>query len=190
MAAQGLEPVPSAGTLMGIWGRARGSGTSKGCTGPGCCPNMVLHFMCPAELFRLHCGREEAEEWATPQIVSVLAALGDGHGGSGPCSPLGGFLPWPRYRPSTRPQTGGVFFFPWDVGKWVQPPAKVQGTCRGIHVPRDVNNPGLRALQSNTNLLSSLQGDISGPASGGAPGPPQHPGPPPLSAMLCWATLR
>lgn len=118
MAAQGQEPVPSAGTHMGIWGRARGDGISQGCMGPGCCPNMALHFVFPPELFRLHCGWEEAEEWAAPQIVSVLAALWDGHGGSGclptsvPCSPMGGSgwvesssLPWPRYLPSTRPQT-------------------------------------------------------------------------------------
>lgn len=86
----------------------------------------------------------------------------------------------------------GGFFLPLGCRKvgstFLQ--AKVQGTWRGIHIPRDLNNPRLRALQSNTNLLSSLPGDISGPASGGAPGLPQCPGPPPLSAMLCWATLR
>lgn len=190
---------------MGMSGRTRGDGPSQGCAGPGCCPNMVLHFVSPPEFCRLHCGREEAEEWAAPQIVSVLAASWDGREGSGcpptpvPCSPMGGpgwvessSLPWSRYLPSWRPVVvwWGVFFFPWDVGKWVQPPAEVRGTWRGIHIPRDLNNPGLHALQSNTNLLSSLPGDISGPASGGAPGLPQCPGSPPLSAMLCWATLR
>lgn len=96
MASQGQEPIPSAGAFMGIWGRAMDNGTSQGCMGSGCCPNMVLHFMSPPELFRLHCGWEEAEEWAASQIVSILAALWDGHGGSGclpisvTCSPMGG----------------------------------------------------------------------------------------------------
>lgn len=123
---------------MEIWGRARDDGTPR-----SCCPNMVLHFVSSPELFRLHCGREEAEEWAASQIVSVLAALWDGHGGSGclptsvPCSPMGGSpwvessaLPWPMYLFSIRLQirVGGGFFFPWDVGKWIQPLAKVWGT--------------------------------------------------------------
>lgn len=73
----------SAGTHMGMSGRTRGNGPSQGCAGPGCCPNMVLHFVSPPEFCRLHCGREEAEEWAAPQIVSVLAASWDGHEGSG-----------------------------------------------------------------------------------------------------------
>lgn len=125
----------SAGTHMGMSGRTRGDGPSQGCAGPGCCPNMVLHFVSPPEFCRLHCGWEEAEEWAAPQIVSVLAASWDGHEGSGcpptpvPCSPMGGpgwvessSLPWSRYLPSWRPVVvwWGVFFFPWDVGKWVQ----------------------------------------------------------------------
>lgn len=109
IAAQGQEPVASAGTHMGISGRARSDGTSQGCRDPGCCPNMVLHFVSPPELFRLHCSWEETEEWAAPQIVSVLW---DGCGGlrvptSEPCRPMGGgsgwaepySLTWPRYLP-------------------------------------------------------------------------------------------
>lgn len=44
------------------------------CTVPIWCPNTFLYFMSLPELWRLHCSREEAEEWAAPQIVSVPAA--------------------------------------------------------------------------------------------------------------------
>lgn len=53
------------------WGRARGGGTSWGYAVFSHCPNTVLCFVSPAELCRLHHGREEAEEWAAPQIVSM-----------------------------------------------------------------------------------------------------------------------
>lgn len=47
----GWEPVRSAETLMGLWGRVKGDGTSQRCTIPGCCPNMFLDFMSPPELY-------------------------------------------------------------------------------------------------------------------------------------------
>lgn len=118
--------------LLGpTWEYGAGQGAVAPPRGPACCPTMALHFVSPPELFRLQCGWEEAEEWAAPQIVSVLAAPWDGHGGSGclptslPCSPVGGSgwvesssLPWPRYLPSTRPQAmGGRFLLPLGYRK-------------------------------------------------------------------------
>lgn len=77
------------------------------------CPNTVLCFVSPAELCRLHHGREEAEEWAAPQIVSV--------GGSGWVPSL------PQVSPLHKTPCCAVeacFFCLWGVGKWVQPSPK------------------------------------------------------------------
>lgn len=125
----GWKPVRSAETLMRLWGRVKGDGTSQRCTVPDCCPNVFLDFMFPPELYRLHCRWEEAEERAAPQIVSVLVVLWDQCGGSGflatsaPYIPLGGgsgwvlssSLPCPRCLPSKKTPSYGVvagFFCP------------------------------------------------------------------------------
>lgn len=156
---------------MGMLGRTRGDGPSQGCAGPGCCPNMVLHFMSPPELCRLHCGREEAEEWAAPQIVSVLAASWDGHEGSGcpptpvPCSPMGGpgwvessSLPWSRYLPSWRPVVvWWVFFFlPLGCRKVGSTSSKGTGDLERDPHSQGLEQPGAAcsSVQHQSSLLT------------------------------------
>lgn len=84
---------------------------------------------------------------------------------------------------------------PLGLGKWLNF-YKGKGwwegrvPIRGIRGERALHPQG-DVLSGPTLMLAFLsQGDISGAASGGEPAPLQHPGPPPPSATLCWATLR